>query len=166
MFADRARKGLNFMYFHRRRITVAGGFCSAYGYLSYKAMSPKCNEIVRLGVAASLAHVIIEALFHVADTVNVRAKVSDSNDSSLKIVKKIYQKEGILGFTRVFSAMFYGSVFCGFIYFSLYKLLKVYLKEKYESKLNMSAIYFLASFIAEFFTLLVYYPYDLIKCRL
>jgi hypothetical protein len=166
MFADRVRKGLNFMYFHRRRITVAGGFCSAYGYLSYKAMSPKCNEIVRLGVAASLAHVIIEALFHFADTVNVRAKVSDSNDSSLKIVKKIYQKEGILGFTRGFSAMFYGSVFCGFIYFSLYKLLKVYLKEKYESKLNMSAIYFLASFIAEFFTLLVYYPYDLIKCRL
>lgn len=62
--------------------------------------------------------------------------------------------------------MFYGSIFCGFIYFSLYKLLKVYLKEKYESKLNMSVIYFLASFIAEFFTLLVYYPYDLIKCRL
>ncbi len=90
MFADRLRKTVNFMYFHRRRITVAAGFCSAYGYLSYKAATPRCHEIVRLGVAASLANVIIEALFHFADTVNVRAKVSDGNDSSLKIVKKIY----------------------------------------------------------------------------
>jgi hypothetical protein len=78
------------MYFHRRRITVATSFCSAYAYLSYKATSPRCNEIVKLGVAASQAHVIIEALFHFADTVNVRAKTSDGNDSSLKIVKKIY----------------------------------------------------------------------------
>ena len=132
MIAERFKKSLNFMYFHRRRIMVAGGFCSAYGYLSYMALSPKCNEVVRLGVAASQAHVIIEALFHFADTVNVRAKVSDSNDSSLKIVQKIYQKEGFIGFARGFSAMFYGSVFCGFIYFSLYKWLKIYLKEKYE----------------------------------
>jgi hypothetical protein len=30
----------------------------------------------------------------------------------------------------------------------------------------MAGVFFLASFVAEFFTLLVYYPYDLIKCRL
>lgn len=79
-------KSLNFLYFHRRRIIVAAAFCSAYGYLSYKAISPTCNEILRMGVAGSIANVTIESLFHFADTVNVRAKTSDGNVSSLKIV--------------------------------------------------------------------------------
>ena len=61
--------------------------------------------------------------------------------------------------------MFYGSVICGFIYFSGFKLLKNYFSETME-KSNPTLTVFLASFIAEFFTLLVYYPYDLVKCRL
>lgn len=61
--------------------------------------------------------------------------------------------------------MFYGSVICGFIYFSGFKLLKNYFSERMEST-NPTVAVFLASFIAEFFTLLVYYPYDLVKCRL
>lgn len=119
-----------------------------------------------MGVAGSLANVIIESMFHFADTVNVRAKTSNGNDSSLKIVKKIYHKEGLIGFGRGFSACFYGSVFCGFIYFSLYKLFKIYFKDYFDPSTNMAAVFFMASFVAEFFTLLVYYPYDLIKCRL
>jgi hypothetical protein len=75
------------MYFHRRRIVIAGGFCSGYGYLCKKATdTSRYNEILRMGVAGSLANVIIESLFHFADTVNVRAKTSHGNDSSLKIV--------------------------------------------------------------------------------
>jgi hypothetical protein len=27
-------------------------------------------------------------------------------------------------------------------------------------------LFFLAAFVAEFFTLLIHYPYDLVKCRL
>ena len=82
------------------------------------------------------------------------------------MVRKIYQSEGIYGFSRGFSAMFYGSVICGFIYFSGYKFLKNYLKERFGETHNVAALFFLASFVAEFFTLLIYYPYDLIKCRL
>jgi hypothetical protein len=81
------------------------------------------------------------------------------------MVRKIYQAEGIYGFSRGFSAMFYGSVICGFIYFAGYKFLKNYLKEYFGPE-KESMAFFLASFIAEFFTLIVYYPYDLIKCRL
>lgn len=61
--------------------------------------------------------------------------------------------------------MYYGSIICGFIYFSSYKFLKNYLKD-YFDKDSIAAMVFVASFIAEFFTLIVYYPYDLIKCRL
>ena len=47
-------KALNFIYFHRNRIMVAGGFCGAYGYLCKKATSPQVNEVVRIGVACFL----------------------------------------------------------------------------------------------------------------
>lgn len=63
--------------------------------------------------------------------------------------------------------MFYGSVICGFIYFAFYKFLKNYFREHFEEKGgNPALLFFGASFIAEFITLLVYYPYDLVKCRL
>ena len=64
---------------------------------------------------------IVETSFHFVDTVNVRAKVSEKNTTSLNMVKKIYASEGIYGFSKGFSATFYGSIVCGFIYFSLYK---------------------------------------------
>lgn len=43
-----------------------------------------------MGVAGSLANLIVEAGFHFVDTVNVRAKVQDSNISSIQMVKQIY----------------------------------------------------------------------------
>lgn len=82
------------MYFHRRRAFVAGSFISVYGYLSYRSIYSN-NEILRMGVAGSLSNLIVESAFHFVDTVNVRAKLSDSNESSMKMVKKIYTKEGI-----------------------------------------------------------------------
>ena len=159
-------KTLNFLHFHRRRIMVASTFMGGYSYLCYKTTSPKYHEIIRMGMAGSLANLAVESMFHFADTVNVRAKTSDGNDSSLKIVEKIYKKEGLKGFSKGFSACFYGSVACGFIYFSLYKLFKIYFKDYFSPDTNIAAVFFVASFVAEFFTLLVYYPYDLIKCRL
>ena len=82
------------------------------------------------------------------------------------MVKKIYNKEGIYGFSKGFSACYYGSVACGFIYFALYKIFKSSFKDFFGDTYNIAWTYFSASLIAEFFTLLVYYPYDLIKCRL
>ena len=161
----RIRNLWNILYFHRKRTAVTVGFCSAYGYTCYEGTRLN-NELLRMGVAGSLGNVIVESMFHFLDTVNVRAKVSDVQHSSIGVIKHIYRHEGVYGFFRGFSAMFYGSVFCGFIYFSLYKFFKGVFKDLYGENFNIAWTFFTASFVAEFFTLLVYYPYDLIKCRL
>ena len=89
MWQSYPKKALNFAYFHRRRILVAGGFLSAYGYLCREAVTHP-NEIYRMGIAGSVAHVTGEVMFHFVDTVNVRAKLGDSNLSSISLVRKIY----------------------------------------------------------------------------
>lgn len=104
---------------------VAGAFLGTYG-LVCKNTTKHPNEILRMGIAGSIAHVTVEAMFHFVDTVNVQSKLGESNLSSVSMVKKIYKAEGLYGFSRGFSAMFYGSVICGFIYFAGYKYLKNY----------------------------------------
>jgi hypothetical protein len=165
MSTSKFTQAFNFMHFHRRRIFVAYSFIATYSWLCKRAVNFE-NEILRMGVAGSLANVLVEAGFHFVDTVNVRLKVSDQNMSSIKMVKNIYVKEGLYGFGKGFSACFYGSVACGFIYFSLYKLFKIYFREFFGETYNIAWTFFMASFAAEFFTLIVYYPYDLVKCRL
>ena len=144
---------------------MASAFTGAYSLVCYRSITIE-NEIFRMGVAGSLANTVVEAGFHVMDTINVRTKVSESNISSSMMVRKIYAKEGVYGFLKGFSACYYGSVVCGFLYFSLYKLFKIYFKDLFGDQYNIAWTYFMASFAAEFFTLIVYYPYDLIKCRL
>jgi hypothetical protein len=79
------RKWMNFAYFHRNRVLVGAGFTSVYGFACYKGIDAK-NEAIRMGIAGSLSNVIIESSFHFVDTVNVRAKVSEKNVSSMKMV--------------------------------------------------------------------------------
>jgi len=164
-FRDNFGKTLNFLHFHRRRAMVSASFLTVYSYACYKS-TDATNEIFRMGVAGSLANLVVESMFHFVDTVNVRAKLSDKSISSLNMARKIYLKEGIYGFSKGFSACFYGSVACGFIYFSLYKLFKSHFKDYLGDSYNIAWTFFLASFVAEFFTLIVYYPFDLVKCRL
>ena len=121
-----------------------------------------------MGVAGSLANLIVESKFHFIDTVNIRSKAFSSGpqEGMLSLVNKIWVKEGIAGFGKGFSACFYGAAACGFMYFALYKYLKGVFKDKFGSAMDMAFCYMLASFAAETMTLLVQYPYDLIKCRL
>lgn len=70
------RKALNFVYFHRRRIMVASTFVGCYTLLAKKAVTHE-NEIIRMGIAGSVAHVTVEAMFHFVDTVNVQAKLGE-----------------------------------------------------------------------------------------
>ena len=64
------------MHFHRRRIFVATSFIGVYTILCKRAVTFE-DEILRMGVAGSLANVIVEAGFHFVDTVNVRLKVNE-----------------------------------------------------------------------------------------
>jgi hypothetical protein len=70
MISSQFKKGVNFAYFHRRRILVAAGFCTSYGFLCIKTVDHP-NELLRMGIAGSFAHVTVEAMFHFVDTVNV-----------------------------------------------------------------------------------------------
>ena len=71
------------------------------------------------------------------------------------LVNKIWQKEGLYGFGKGFSACFYGAAACGFIYFALYKALKGVFKDYFGDNVEMAVCYMLASFSAETLTLLV-----------
>ena len=159
------RQILNVLHFHRKQAFIGVAFCSGYGLLSYKAIRVE-NEILRMGIAGSIANIICESAFHAVDTVNIRAKASEHSISTLSMVNKIWRKEGLYGFSKGFSACFYGASICGFMYFSLYKAFKVYFTDYFGDSVDTAVSFLLASFCAELITLSVQYPYDLIKCRL
>ena len=48
----------------------------------------------------------------------------------------------------------------------MYKFLKLSCYDKFGKDINPTAVFFFASFVAECITILVHFPYDMIKCRL
>ena len=125
-----------------------------YASTCYSALSWE-NEVLRMGMAGSLANLTVESAFHFIDTVNIRAKAQTNNVqvSTLSLVNKIWQKEGLYGFGKGFSACFYGATVCGFLYFSIYKCLKGVFKDYFGDAFDMAFCYLLASFSAEILTL-------------
>lgn len=93
----------------------------------------------------------------------MRMKVLSHQTNSYNFFSKVISEEGILGITKGVSACFYGSMISGFVYFGMYKWLKERMHKKLDGYLHSSMIYFSASFIAEVITLVMYYPYDLVK---
>jgi hypothetical protein len=77
----------------------------------------------------------------------------------------MWAKEGITGFCRGFSACFYGSTIGGFIYFTLYKIMKTQFKETMPN-VDEGLVFASAGFGAEALCIGLKYPFDLIKCRL
>jgi len=71
------------------------------------------------------------------------------------MANKIYQKEGVIGFGRGFSAAFYGSVIYGFTYFCIYKILKTKFKDYFDGAVDLAIVYLLASFTTEVLSLSV-----------
>ena len=122
--------------------------------------------MVRMGLAGSLSNMICEIMFHYADTVNVKAKTHHRPISSYGMALTIFKNEGLYGLSKGISACYYGSIACGLVYFTMYKLLKERLHEALDGKVNEGFVFFIASFVSEFLTLSVMYPYDTIKTRL
>ena len=67
---NKSKQMLNIGYFHRKRLFVFGGFTGVYGYSCYKSKE-STNEIFKMGMAGSLANLLVEISFHFVDTVNV-----------------------------------------------------------------------------------------------
>jgi len=81
-------------------------------------------------------------------------------------MQRIYQKEGLFGFAKGFSACYYGSPLYGFIFFYFYKQIKLWFKEVFGDTINPIYVFISASLVAEAWAMVVGFPFDLIKCRL
>jgi len=127
-----------------------------------------------MGMAGSLAQVTVDSMFHVVDTVNVRAKAmancsvqSSRNLSTMDLTREIWREEGAKGFGKGFSACVLSATACGFVYFTLYKYLKGVCKPAVvDEDTDLTKCYLFSSIGAGVFTLMVSYPFDMIKARL
>ena len=70
---------LNLVYNHKRRLLIGATFCSGYYYFCSNMVTHP-SEILRLGVAGSLANMAVECGFHLMDTINIRSKVSSPSE--------------------------------------------------------------------------------------
>jgi hypothetical protein len=98
-------------------------FTGGYAASLQKARSNK-SEIVRLGAAGSISCMACETVFYFVDTLNMRSKVSTHSISVRRLISHIIRTEGVRGFFKGASAAYYGSLFYGFSYFSIYKAVK------------------------------------------
>jgi hypothetical protein len=121
------------------------------------------SDIFRMAMAGSLSNMLCEVGFHFADTVNIRSKLHTQKVSTYRMLTHIFMEEGMYGLSKGISACFYGSIVCGFVYFSLFKLLKAQIYQLTGDKMPLSLLCLTSAFLAESFTLLLYYPYDTIK---
>jgi hypothetical protein len=143
------------------------GFSATYLYSLH--LAKKCdNEILRIGAAGSVTVLMGESCFYFIDAVNTRSKIiMNENVGLIEMTKRILKSEGIYGMYKGYSSCFYSSILYGYVYFFFYKGLKVHFKEKFQP-ITTSAhalIYAMASAMAEFVALLIYYPFELIKIR-
>ena len=123
------------------------------------------NEILRMGIAGSIAQISTEIVFHPIDVINTNTKADlIGNMNSLNTTVRIYKKDGLFGFWRGASATYYASLMGGIIYFTSYKYLKKMLSST-ENQLNTIA-YLISSILGEMLFLTFYYPFDLIRTRM
>lgn len=145
-------------------------FTGIYMYSIYRAHSSE-NEVLRIGAAGSLTTLIGESSFYFIDAINARSKMLTNNVSFTYMMKNVLKTEGVQGLFKGYSACFYSSIFYGYLYFYMYKGIKCYLKEtelyQHSHSTSLRAlIYASSSTIAEVISLLIYYPYELVKIRL
>ena len=82
--------------------------------------------------------------------------------------QNVYGKYGPYGLYRGFTTTYYSSTTAGYAFFAIYKGLKIKLKEYYQptTQKQLTLIYLSASIIAETLSLLMYYPYEMMKVRI
>ncbi len=142
-------------------------FTSTYLFSLYKARHSD-NEVLRIGAAGSITILISETSFYFIDAVNARSKILEKNVKFTEMIKTIVKNEGVSSLYKGYSSAFYSSILYGYLYFYIYKGLKVFLKDHFhpESTSTFALIYASASTIAEIFALFIYYPFELVKVRL
>ncbi len=88
--------------------------------------------------------------------------------NSFQMMRRIFNKEGLFGFTHGLSATYYGALLGGMVYFTTYKLLKQHLKYENtnENQHINSLAYLSSSLVANLLMMITYCPFDLIRTRM
>lgn len=127
-------------------------------------------QAVRLGLAGALAQFTTEFIYHPIDTINTKTKaeIHSENLNAYKMIRRIAEKEGFIGYWRGASATYYGSLMGGVIYFSLYKYLKIFFKKFEDPNSDKISVfvYLSSSLVSELLFIFFYYPFDLIRTRM
>lgn len=113
-------------------------------------------------MAGSITSVVAECAFYAQDTLNMRAKIKRNHKNMLK---RTLQKHGIRKLFAGMSCTFYGALFYGFTYFSIYKTFKDRYRGFFEQHNILPILYLLAAAAGELLGLFIYYPYEMIKTR-
>ena len=102
------------------------------------------------------------------ESINARSKVlKGENMSFTKMAKTIVTQEGPAALYKGYSASFYSIITHGFLYFYLYKGIKVFMKDHFQAESTMAkaAIYALSATLAQTVDV-VCYPMEMIRVRL
>jgi hypothetical protein len=81
-------KTINLFSLYRGKVAVQATLAGLFATTCYKAYGWK-NDVLRFGVIGSLASVMMDATFHVADTINIRSKASVKSVPTSHMVQKI-----------------------------------------------------------------------------
>jgi hypothetical protein len=84
------------------------------------------------------------------------------------MLKQVYKNYGPYGLYRGFTTSYYSATTAAYLFFIIYKGLKMKMREYFEPKTQKecSLIYMAASFISEAVALCIYYPYEILKVRM
>ena len=105
-------------------------FSSTYFYSLYLSKNSE-NEVLRIGAAGSITVFLAESSFYFIDAINTWSKVITTENLGIhQMAAKILREEGIYGLYRGYSSCFYSSILYGYVYFFVYKGLKVLFKER------------------------------------
>jgi hypothetical protein len=88
-----------------------------------------------MGAAGSLTMLICDASLYSIESINARSKViKGENVGFTEMTKKILKNEGFAGMYKGYSASFYSIITHGFLYFYLYKGIKVFMKDHFKAE--------------------------------
>ena len=117
-----------------------------------------------MGVTGSLTLSSTEATFFAIDALNSKAKVvSGKNTNTIHILKEAIKKEGPLSLFRGLETAFLGASAYGFMFFSIYHLLK----DRYRDQMkdDKAKLFIASSLVTQGISLSLFYPFDMVKVR-
>jgi hypothetical protein len=135
-------------------LIIGGAYLGFAGYV-YKNENKmgKC-DLLKKSIAGSIGIAVTELFLFPLDTVNMKLKADRTGKSFFKMVRSIYQKEGLMGYCKGGQPLFYYTSFGGILYFYFYELFR----KKFDD-CN-------AAGLSEMILLITTHPLEYIKIRM